>query len=104
MVGALVGALWVAGIVLVSTRHRESARSRVGRIVVALTTGGVIAAAIGASDALPAAVELVGAPIVFVAGAVVYQSLYRKAAVVNRTRLQWVAWGVVVFAAVASAA
>jgi len=102
MIGALVGVLWALGVGLVLTRRRESLASRLTRIVVALSTGGVIAAAIAAHDSLPNAVLLVGVPIVFIAGLVVFQAQYRSATVVDRTRLQWVAWGVVVYVALAS--
>jgi hypothetical protein len=104
MMGALVGVLWAGGIGLVLTRRRESPSSRFGRVVVALSTGGVIASAIAARDSLPAVVLLVGVPIAFIAGLVVFQGQYRGATVVDRTRLQWVAWGVVVFLALSSAA
>jgi signal transduction histidine kinase len=104
MMGALVGVVWAVGIGLVLARRRESPRSRFARIVVALSTGGVIAAAIAARDSLPTVMVLVGVPIVFIAGLVVFQARYRAATVVDRTRLQWVAWGVVVFLALSSAA
>jgi signal transduction histidine kinase len=104
MMGALVGVVWAVGIGLVLARRRESPGSRFARIVVALSTGGVIAAAIAARDSLPTVMVLVGVPIVFIAGLVVFQARYRAATVVDRTRLQWVAWGVVVFLALSSAA
>ncbi|MCU1466838.1 MAG: two-component sensor histidine kinase [Actinomycetia bacterium] len=104
MLEALVGVLWAVGIGLVLTRRRESPGSRFARVVVALSTGGAIAASIAARDSLPTVVILVAVPILFIAGLIVFQARYRGAPVVDRTRLQWVAWGVVVFLALSSAA
>ena len=100
MIGAVVGVLWVIGVGLVLTRRRESPASRFARVVVALATGGVDR---GRRSPLaircPPRSAFVVVPIAFIAGLVVFQARYRGAPVVDRTRLQWVAWGVVVFAA-----
>ncbi len=104
MIGVAITASWivVAGVVL--SRRREVLRSRLARIAVAMLTGGAIAAGVGLRDSLPDVLLLVAAPVAFVAGAIVYRAQYRAATPVDRARLQWVAWGLVVFAAIASAA
>jgi signal transduction histidine kinase len=102
MIGAGVAAFWVLVAVIALSRRREALRSRVGRVAVAVLTGGAIAGAIGTRDTLAAPALVVGIPVALVAGLLVVRSQYRSAAVVDRARLQWVVWGVVVFAAVAS--
>jgi signal transduction histidine kinase len=104
MIGAVVAAVWAVVAIVALSRRREGRRSRIGRIAVAVLTGGIVAGAIGARDTVPAAVLVIGVPLGFVVGLFVFRSQYRTAAVVDRARLQWVAWGVVVFAAVASVA
>jgi signal transduction histidine kinase len=104
MIGLAVTAVWVvvAGVALL--HRRETVRSRVARVAVAVLTGGGIAAVVGLHDEVPAALLAVGLAVAMVAGLVVYRMQYRSATAVDRARLQWVAWGLVVFAAIASAA
>jgi signal transduction histidine kinase len=104
MIGILVAALWAVAVGVALSRRREGMRSRVARIVVALLTGGGVAAAIGLRDTLPAAAAAAGLTVAFVAALVVYRAQHRAATVVDRARLQWVAWGFVVFGAIAGAA
>jgi signal transduction histidine kinase len=104
MIGLAVTAVWVivAGAALL--HRREAIRSRVTRVAVAVLTGGGIAAVVGLHDEVPAVLLAVGLAVTMVAGLVVYRMQYRSATAVDRARLQWVAWGLVVFAAIASAA
>jgi signal transduction histidine kinase len=102
--GIAIFAVWlvVAGVVV--TRRREGARSRITRIVVAALTGGAIAAGVGLHDVLSTGARVGAVLIAFTVGVIVYRMQYRSATAVDRARLQWVAWGLVVFAAIASAA
>ncbi len=105
MIGVAVFAVWVvvAGAVVLR-RGREASRSRGARVVVAALTGGAIAAVVGLHDDVPAPLLAAGLVVTVVAGLVVYRMQYRSATAVDRARLQWVAWGLVVFAGIAGAA
>ncbi|HEX4493585.1 MAG TPA: histidine kinase [Acidimicrobiia bacterium] len=102
MTALVVAALWGVAIVVVLTRARERSRSRLGRAAVAVLIGGGLAVAIAVGGSA-LGVALVVAVVGVVAGLFVYRSQYRALTVVDRARLQWAAWGVVVFGAVASA-
>ncbi|HEV2641949.1 MAG TPA: hypothetical protein VGT98_04555, partial [Candidatus Elarobacter sp.] len=103
MLGAVISGVWivVAGVVL--TRRREPVRSRVLRIVVAVLSGGAVALAVGLRDSASVTPLVIGAAVAWTAGLVVYRAQYRAATPIDRARLQWVAWGVVVFGAIAGA-
>src|SRR5258708_2197460 len=100
MIGIVVAALWAVMAIVALSRHREGRRLRLGAVAVAVLTGGALAVAIGARDAAPAAALVVGVLVALVAGLLLFRSQYRSAAVVDRAPMQWVVWGVVVFAAV----
>jgi signal transduction histidine kinase len=104
MIGLAVTAVWVVVAGAALLHRRETVRSRVARVAVAVLMGGGIAAVIGLHDEVPAALFAVGLAVAMVAGLVVYRMQYRSATAVDRARLQWVAWGLVVFGAIASAA
>jgi signal transduction histidine kinase len=104
MIGFLVAALWAVALGVALSRRREGMRSRLARSGVALLTGGATAGAIGLRDTVSAAALIAALAVAFVAGVLLYRAQHRAATVVDRARLQWVAWGVVVFAAFAGAA
>lgn len=104
MIGMVVAVLWAVGLGVALSHRREGPRSRLARSGVALLTGGFIAGAIGLHDTLPALALVVALPVGLVAGLVGYRAQHLSATVVDRARLQWVGWGVVVFGAVAGAA
>ena len=104
MIPVVVAVAWAAAVVVALTRRKEGLRSRLTRVGVALLIGGGIAAAIGLSDRVATALGIVVLVIGVIAGLVLYRAQHVAATVVDRARLQWVAWGVVVFVAVSGAA
>jgi signal transduction histidine kinase len=104
VIGVAVTAIWVVVAGAVLLRRREAPRSRVARVAVAVLTGGAIAGVVGLHDDVAAALLAAGLVLVLVLGLIVYRVQYRSAMAVDRARLQWVAWGLVVFGAIAGAA